>query len=74
MADNTNTSVILIIVFILIGISSLLSDARSITVGFLGVLFPLSGVKEPPPLAPLRAGTFALAKEKITTLAKHNTY
>jgi hypothetical protein len=54
--------------------SKALSDARSITVGFLGVLFPLSGVEEPPPLAPLRAGTFALAKEKITTLAKHNTY
>jgi len=32
------------------------SDARSITVGFLGVLFPLSVVEEPPPLAPLGAG------------------
>jgi len=52
----------------------ILSDAGQITVGFPGVLFPLSGVKEPPPLAPLRAGTFALAKEKITTLAKRDTY
>ena len=51
-----------------------LSDARSITVGFLGVLFPLSGVEEPPPLAPLRSGTFALAKEKTTCLSKHDTY
>jgi hypothetical protein len=50
------------------------SDAQQITVGFLGVLFPLSGVEEPLPLAPLRAGTFALTKEKITTLAKHDTY
>ena len=50
------------------------SDARSITVGFLGVLFPLSCVEEPPTLAPLRAGTLALTKEKITTLAKHDTY
>ncbi|MCO6492004.1 MAG: RagB/SusD family nutrient uptake outer membrane protein, partial [Phaeodactylibacter sp.] len=42
------------------------SDEQSITVGFLGVLFPLAGVKEPPPLALLRSGTFALAKGKIT--------
>ena len=51
-----------------------LSNVRSIAVGFLGVLFPLSCVEEPPPLAPLRAGTLALTKEKITTLAKHGTY
>jgi len=51
-----------------------LSDARSITVGFLGVLFPLSSVEEPPPLAPLRAGILASAKEKITILAKLDTY
>ena len=44
------------------------------TIGFLGALFPLSGVKEPPPLAPLRAGTFALAKEKIANLSKHDTH
>jgi len=52
-----------------------LSDEQSITVGFPGALFPLFGVKEPPPLAPLRAGTFASAKEKIASLStKHDTY
>ena len=54
------------------------SDARSITVGFLGVLFPLSCVEEPLtfPIAigTLRPGTLALTKEKITGLAKHDTY
>jgi len=30
--------------------------------------------QEPPPLALLRVGTFALAKEKIAILSKHDTY
>jgi len=37
-------------------VCSPLSDARSITVGFPGVLFPLSSVEEPLTLDPLRAG------------------
>jgi len=55
------------------------SDEQSITAGFLGVLFPLSGSDTPCSVQTVesrimiqKAG-FALAKEKIICLSKHDT-